>query len=94
MNAITNLLIKGIHSNLIGIFLGIGFFLHLYKDQEAWEAVLVFHYPIFLFKVIYLIRNPRDILVSGYFFWIISNFVKKPESLEQYFEWFIQGNGE
>ncbi|XP_054444637.1 sulfotransferase 2A1 [Pteronotus mesoamericanus] len=43
-------------------------------------------------KVIYLIRNPRDVLVSGYFFWTISNLVKKPESLKQYFEWFIQGN--
>ncbi|XP_028385970.1 bile salt sulfotransferase [Phyllostomus discolor] len=52
------------------------------------------HLPIQLFpkslfqsktKVIYLIRNPRDTLASGYFFWSISNFVKKPESLEQYF---------
>ncbi|KAM9048256.1 LOW QUALITY PROTEIN: sulfotransferase 2A1 [Megaptera novaeangliae] len=42
--------------------------------------------------VIYLIRNPRDVFVSGYFFWRIATFVKRPESLEQYFEWFIQGN--
>ncbi|KAF5918504.1 hypothetical protein HPG69_018288, partial [Diceros bicornis minor] len=43
-------------------------------------------------RVIYLIRNPRDILVAGYFFYRISNFIKKPELLEEYFEWFIQGN--
>ncbi|KAF6289156.1 sulfotransferase family 2A member 1 [Rhinolophus ferrumequinum] len=70
------------------------------KDKEG-PRFITSHVPIHLFpksvfkskaKVIYLIRNPRDILVSGYFFWIISNFVKKPESLEQYFEWFIQGN--
>ncbi|XP_076783107.1 sulfotransferase 2A2-like [Arvicanthis niloticus] len=59
------------------------------------------HLPIHLFskslfsskaKVIYLIRNPRDVLVSGYFFWGKANFVKNPESLETYFEWFLKGN--
>ncbi|XP_058386703.1 sulfotransferase 2A1-like [Diceros bicornis minor] len=45
-------------------------------------------------KVICLIRNPRDSLVPGYFFYRILNFIKKPESLEHFFEWFIQGNGE
>ncbi|XP_058386984.1 sulfotransferase 2A1-like [Diceros bicornis minor] len=43
-------------------------------------------------KVLYLVRNPRDTLLSGYFFWRSSKFIKNPESLEQYFEWFIQGN--
>lgn len=77
--------------------------IHVYKflkDKEG-TRLMTSHIPIHLFpksiftskaKVIYLMRNPRDVLVSGYFFWIISNFVKKPESLEQYFEWFIQGN--
>ncbi|XP_014650564.1 PREDICTED: bile salt sulfotransferase-like [Ceratotherium simum simum] len=45
-------------------------------------------------KVIYLIRNPRDVLVSGYFYWSMLSFIKKPESQEEYFEWFIQGYGE
>uniref|UniRef100_A0A8C8TIK2 Sulfotransferase n=1 Tax=Peromyscus maniculatus bairdii TaxID=230844 RepID=A0A8C8TIK2_PERMB len=44
-------------------------------------------------KVIYIIRNPRDILVSGYFFWCKTNLVKNPESLRTYFEWFLKGNG-
>ncbi|XP_036167463.1 bile salt sulfotransferase [Myotis myotis] len=70
------------------------------KDKEG-PRLITSHVPIHLFpksifqsktKVIYLIRNPRDILVSGYFFWIISKFVKRPESLEQYFEWFTQGH--
>nr|XP_042121447.1 sulfotransferase 2A1-like isoform X2 [Peromyscus maniculatus bairdii] len=44
-------------------------------------------------KIIYVIRNPRDVLVSGYFFWSKTKFVKIPESLTTYFEWFIKGNG-
>ncbi|XP_035141099.3 sulfotransferase 2A1 [Callithrix jacchus] len=43
-------------------------------------------------KIIYLLRNPRDVLVSGYFFWKQMTFVKKPKSWEQYFEWFCQGH--
>ncbi|XP_006997240.1 sulfotransferase 2A1-like isoform X2 [Peromyscus maniculatus bairdii] len=59
------------------------------------------HLPFHLFpksffsskaKVIYTIRNPRDILVSGYFFWSKTNLVKNPESLRTYFEWFLKGN--
>ncbi|XP_046538110.1 sulfotransferase 2A1-like [Equus quagga] len=70
------------------------------KDKEG-PFLISTHLPIQLIpkslfnskaKVIYLIRNPRVVLVSGYFFWSISTFVKKPESLEQYFEWFIKGN--
>ncbi|XP_031537831.1 sulfotransferase 2A1 [Vicugna pacos] len=70
------------------------------KDKEG-PRLISSHLPIQLFpksffsskaKVIYLIRNPKDTLVSGYFFWRTATFVKKPESLEQYFEWFMQGN--
>ncbi|XP_028717601.1 bile salt sulfotransferase 2-like [Peromyscus leucopus] len=43
-------------------------------------------------KIIYVIRNPRDVLVSGYFFWRKTKYVKIPESLTTYFEWFIKGN--
>ncbi|EDL38049.1 mCG22565, isoform CRA_a, partial [Mus musculus] len=43
-------------------------------------------------KAIYLIRNPRDILVSGYFFYGNTNIVKNPGSFGTYFEWFLKGN--
>ncbi|XP_015846737.2 LOW QUALITY PROTEIN: sulfotransferase 2A1-like [Peromyscus maniculatus bairdii] len=58
------------------------------------------HLPFHLFpksffsskaKIIYVIRNPRDVLVSGYFFWSKTKLVKIPESLTTYFEWFIKG---
>ncbi|XP_028717826.1 probable alcohol sulfotransferase isoform X1 [Peromyscus leucopus] len=59
------------------------------------------HLPFHLFpksffsskaKVIYLIRNPRDVLVSGYFFWSKTKLAKNPDSLRTYFEWFLKGN--
>ncbi|XP_057617497.1 sulfotransferase 2A1-like [Chionomys nivalis] len=59
------------------------------------------HLPFHLFpksffsskaKMIYVIRNPRDVLVSGYFFFHKTNLVKNPESFINYFEWFLKGN--
>ncbi|XP_059109576.1 sulfotransferase 2A1-like [Peromyscus eremicus] len=59
------------------------------------------HLPFHLFpksffsskaKMIYMIRNPRDVLVSGYFFWSKTKFVRSPESMTTYFEWFLKGN--
>ncbi|XP_057618581.1 bile salt sulfotransferase 2-like [Chionomys nivalis] len=59
------------------------------------------HLPFHLFpksffsskaKILYFIRNPRDVLVSSYFFWGKTNLIKNPESLGTYFEWFLKGN--
>lgn len=71
----------------------------LNKKEDA--RLMTSHLPIQLFpkslfkskaKVIYIIRNPRDVLVSGYFFWGKTNLIKNPESLENYVEWFLKGN--
>ncbi|OBS64161.1 hypothetical protein A6R68_07299, partial [Neotoma lepida] len=67
------------------------------EGPRLMRSHLPFHlFPRSLFcskaKVIYLIRNPRDVLVSGYFFWSQSNIAKKAESLRTYFEWFLKGN--
>ncbi|XP_042119034.1 sulfotransferase 2A1-like isoform X2 [Peromyscus maniculatus bairdii] len=60
------------------------------------------HLPFHLFpksffrskaKVIYVIRNPRDVLVSGYFFGRNTNLIDNPESLGTYIERFLKGNG-
>ncbi|XP_006901904.1 PREDICTED: bile salt sulfotransferase-like [Elephantulus edwardii] len=59
------------------------------------------HLPIQLFpksffnskaKVIYLIRNPRDVLTSGFHFFKAVQYIKSPETFDQYFECFLQGN--
>ncbi|XP_027287095.1 bile salt sulfotransferase 1-like isoform X2 [Cricetulus griseus] len=58
------------------------------------------HLPFHLFprsffsskaKMIYVLRNPRDVLVSGYFFWNKTNLAKNTDSLRTYFEWFLKG---
>ncbi|XP_062968771.1 sulfotransferase 2A1 [Cynocephalus volans] len=67
------------------------------EDPRLFSSHLPFHlFPKSIVgskaKVIYLIRNPRDILVSGYFFLNSKFFIEKPKSLPQYFECFLQGN--
>nr|XP_040135801.1 uncharacterized protein LOC120888064 [Ictidomys tridecemlineatus] len=69
------------------------------EGPRCFASHLPFHlFPKSFFtskgKVIHIIRNPRDALVSGCFFWSRTNFAKNPDSLEQFFEQFIQGNGE
>ncbi|XP_005414989.1 PREDICTED: 3-alpha-hydroxysteroid sulfotransferase-like [Chinchilla lanigera] len=70
------------------------------KDQEG-PRIYTSHLPIHLFpqsffsskaKVIYGIRNPRDVLVSGYFFWRETNIFKIPETLKEFMELFLQGH--
>ncbi|XP_012891616.1 PREDICTED: bile salt sulfotransferase-like isoform X2 [Dipodomys ordii] len=71
-------------------------------ERKEGPPLISSHLPIQLFpksfftskaKMIYVIRNPKDVLISGYYFWRVTNLSKKPESLEQYFEWFLQGHG-
>ncbi|XP_048225361.1 sulfotransferase 2A1-like [Perognathus longimembris pacificus] len=71
------------------------------RDMKEGPRQLTSHLPIQLFpksfftskaKLIYVIRNPKDVLVSGYYFYSQSKIMKHPESLQQYYEWFIQGN--
>ncbi|XP_003799611.1 bile salt sulfotransferase-like [Otolemur garnettii] len=68
--------------------------------NKEGPRLLTSHLPIQLFpksffsskaKVIYLIRNPKDIIVSSYFFWNSVNLAKKPKSVEQCLEWFLEG---
>ncbi|XP_069857182.1 sulfotransferase 2A1-like [Dipodomys merriami] len=70
-------------------------------ERKEGPPLISSHLPIQLFpksfftskaKMIYVIRNPKDVLISGYYFWHFTNLAKKPESLEQYFEWFLQGH--
>ncbi|KAM6223538.1 sulfotransferase 2A1-like [Rhynchocyon petersi] len=67
------------------------------KDPRMYSS----HLPIQLFpksflsskaKAIYVIRNPRDVLTSGYHFYKAVKCVQNPESFDQYLDWFLQGN--
>ncbi|KAG3256380.1 bile salt sulfotransferase-like [Ictidomys tridecemlineatus] len=67
------------------------------EGPRLMSSHLPFHlFPKSLFtskaKVIYIMRNPKDVLVSGYYHRTMTKLCKQPESLEQYFQWFIQGN--
>ncbi|XP_047393804.1 sulfotransferase 2A1-like [Sciurus carolinensis] len=70
-------------------------------NETEGPRFLMSHPPFHLFlkslftskaKVLYIMRNPKDVPVSCYYFWTTSKLSKKPESLEQCFKWFIQGN--
>ncbi|XP_071065082.1 sulfotransferase 2A1-like [Dasypus novemcinctus] len=72
------------------------------RRLEKGPSFYISHLPIQFFprsffsskaKAIYIIRNPRDIITSGYFFWKGVKIVKSTESFEQFFQWFLQGNG-
>ncbi|NP_001166297.1 3-beta-hydroxysteroid sulfotransferase [Cavia porcellus] len=67
------------------------------KDPRIYTSHLPLHlFPKSFFsskaKVIYCIRNPRDVLVSGYYFTSKMKIAEKPETLQQYMKWFLQGN--
>ncbi|XP_028718813.2 bile salt sulfotransferase 1-like [Peromyscus leucopus] len=74
---------------------------HLTLINKEGPRLMTSNLPFHLFpksffrskaKVIYIIRNPRDVLVSGYFFRRNTNLIDNPESLGTYFEWFLKGN--
>ncbi|XP_073458814.1 sulfotransferase 2A1-like isoform X1 [Aquarana catesbeiana] len=63
--------------------------------------VLSSHLPFHIFaksfftskaKIIYVLRNPKDILVSLFYFCKMIRIFKDPESFEEFFEDFLQGN--
>ncbi|XP_059108708.1 sulfotransferase 2A1-like isoform X1 [Peromyscus eremicus] len=74
---------------------------HLTLINKEGPRLMTSHLPFYLFpksffrskaKVIYIIRNPRDVLVSAYFFYRNTKLIDNPESLGTYFEWFLKGN--
>ncbi|XP_049988052.1 bile salt sulfotransferase 2-like [Alexandromys fortis] len=76
---------------------------YLELTNQKGPRLMISHLPIHLFpksffsskaKVICVIKNPRDVLVSGYFFFANKNLIKNPESLATYFDWLCTLNQE
>ncbi|KAF7480318.1 hypothetical protein GHT09_008340 [Marmota monax] len=70
-------------------------------NEREGPRLLASHLPFHLIpktlftskaKVIYVMRSPKDVLVSGYYHRSVTKLSKNPESLEQYFQWFLEGN--
>ncbi|KAM4797720.1 3-beta-hydroxysteroid sulfotransferase-like isoform X2 [Urocitellus parryii] len=67
--------------------------IHSHGDTKWIRSVPIWdRSPWIETDVIYVMRNPKDVLVSGYYHHSMMKLCKQPESLEQYFQWFIQGN--
>ncbi|XP_006901874.1 PREDICTED: bile salt sulfotransferase-like [Elephantulus edwardii] len=68
--------------------------------KQEGPRIYASHLPIQLFpksffnskaKVIYVVRNPRDIVVSGYHFFGALKIADTPEVFDQYLQYFLQG---
>ncbi|XP_048449276.1 sulfotransferase 1C3-like [Rhincodon typus] len=44
-------------------------------------------------KIIYVARNPKDVIVSSYYFHKYSRFLKEPKDFQEFLEQFVEGNG-
>lgn len=49
---------------------------------------------MFLLKVIYVTRNPKDILVSYFYFHKLAKMLETPKDFDDFFEKFMRGDGE
>ncbi|XP_053182967.1 sulfotransferase family 2, cytosolic sulfotransferase 3 [Scomber japonicus] len=69
-------------------------------DQLASPRAMVTHFPYHLMppsfhtskaKVIYVMRNPKDIMVSSYFFHQMAVFLEDPGTFDEFMEKFLEG---
>ncbi|XP_018539716.1 sulfotransferase family 2, cytosolic sulfotransferase 3 isoform X1 [Lates calcarifer] len=74
--------------------------LALIVDQLASPRALVTHFPYHLMppsfltskaKVIYVMRNPKDIVVSSYYFHQMAQFLEDPGTFDEFMEKFLEG---
>ncbi|XP_053308567.1 sulfotransferase 2B1-like [Spea bombifrons] len=70
-------------------------------DALTSPRIISSHLPFHMFaksffkskaKIIYTMRNPKDVFVSNYHYTKIVNYYEDPESFQKYLEDFLQGN--
>ncbi|XP_060937088.1 sulfotransferase family 2, cytosolic sulfotransferase 3 isoform X1 [Limanda limanda] len=74
--------------------------LSIVVDQLKSPRALVTHFPYHLMpasfhtskaKVIYVVRNPKDVLVSSYYFHQMAAFLQDPGTFDEFIEKFLHG---
>uniref|UniRef100_A0A3Q4H8N3 Sulfotransferase n=1 Tax=Neolamprologus brichardi TaxID=32507 RepID=A0A3Q4H8N3_NEOBR len=69
-------------------------------DRLAYPRALVSHFPYNLMppsfcaskaKVIYVMRNPKDIMVSSYYFHQMAGFLEDPGTFDEFMDKFLEG---
>lgn len=69
-------------------------------DQLASPRALVSHFPYHLMppsfhtskaKVIYVMRNPKDVIVSSYYFHQMAGFLEDPGTFDEFMDKFLEG---
>ncbi|MEQ2314785.1 hypothetical protein AMECASPLE_015665 [Ameca splendens] len=72
-------------------------------DKLTSPRALVTHFPYSFMppsfytskaKVINVIRNPKDVLVSSYYFHQMANFLEDPGSFDEFMDKFLEGRGQ
>lgn len=75
--------------------------LALVVDQLKSPRALVTHFPYHLMpssfhqskaKIIYVMRNPKDVFVSFYFFHQMAGFLEDPGTMDEFLDKFLKGN--
>lgn len=75
--------------------------LKLVVDQLASPRAMVTHFPHHLMppsfhtskaKVIYVMRNPKDVMVSSYYFHQMTGFLHDPGTFDEFMTSFLEGN--
>ncbi|XP_067366281.1 sulfotransferase 2B1-like isoform X1 [Channa argus] len=69
-------------------------------DRLKSPRALVSHFPYYLMpqslhtskaKVIYIMRNPKDVMVSSYYFHRMARFLEDPGTFDEFMEKFLEG---
>lgn len=50
--------------------------------------------PFYMPQVIYVMRNPKDVIVSSYYFHQMARFLEDPGTFDEFVDKFLEGKGQ